>query len=105
MDWYRVSFDADGVLRQASPPGRPAWEERVAWSDITRVCLEMEGPFGADSLYLFARQRPESHVIPLAADGAPALLGELIRRGLFDGDLAIRAASAEGLFCWEPPQD
>lgn len=48
---------------------------------------------------------PESYAIPLAADGTAALVGELIRRDLFDGDLAIQASSAEGLFCWEAPQD
>lgn len=102
MEWYRVSFDERGVKRAASPPGRPAWEDQVAWAELVRVCLEMEGLFGSDSLYLFTRQRPESYTIPLEAVGAPELLGELVRRGLFDGELALRAASAEGLFCWEP---
>jgi hypothetical protein len=101
MDWYRVRFDARGLTRAAAPPGRPAWEDAVAWADIMRVCLEMEGAFGSDSLYLFTRQRPESYAIPLAAAGAQDLLGELIRRGLFDAELAIQAATAEGLFCWE----
>jgi hypothetical protein len=98
MEWYRVSFDERGVTRAAQPPGGTAWEDQVAWDTIARVCLEMEGLFGSDSLYLFTRQRPESYVVPLTARGAPELLGELIRRGLFDGELAIRAASAEGLF-------
>ena len=102
MDWYQVSFDEHGVRRAAQPPGRPAWEDQAAWTDLVRVCLEMEGLFGSDTLYLFTRQRPESYAIPLEAEGASALLGELVRRGLFDGELALQAAAApEGLFCHE----
>ena len=49
------------------------------------------------------RQRPEAYTLPLAAPDVTALLAELIHRGLFDAELAIQAASAEGLFCWETP--
>ncbi len=54
-----------------------------------------------DSLYVFVRQRPESYAIPMEAEGGLELFDELIRRKLFDAELAIRAAMAtEGLFCW-----
>lgn len=103
MDWFQVRFDEAGLTRAAQPPGHPAWQDTVAWADILRVCLKMEGFLGSDGLYLFTRQRPESYAVPMEADGAPALLGELIRRGLFDADLAIQAAAAdEGVFCSEP---
>jgi hypothetical protein len=62
----------------------------------------MEGFLGSDTIHLFARGRPESYAIPTAAEGCPALIGELVRRGLFDGQLAIQAATSEGLFCWPP---
>lgn len=104
MDWFQVRFDETGLTRAAQPPGQPAWQDAVAWADILRVCLKMEGFLGSDGLYVFTRQRPESYAIPLEAAGASALLAELVRRGLFDADLAIQAAAAdEGVFCWEPP--
>ena len=99
--WYQVRFDDDLVYRAAQPPGGEAWTDNLAWADIERVCFEVEDFTGADGLYLFTRQRPESYAIPMFAAGAPELLQELIRRGLFDAQLAIDAASAEaGLFCW-----
>lgn len=98
--WYQVHCDEAGVHRAAQPPGRPAWSDTLAWDAIVRVCLEMEGFLGSDTLYLFSRHRPESYAIPMLAEGASALIGELVKRGLLDGDLAIKAATSEGLFCW-----
>ena len=100
--WYQVRFDDAGVHRAAQPPGRPAWSDTLAWDAIIRVCQEMEGWPGSDTLYLFSRHRPESYVIPMAAEGTPALIGELVKRGLLDGDLAIKAATSFGVFCWPP---
>jgi len=100
--WYHVTVDDTGLYRSVSPPGREAWSDFLAWAGIERVCLEMEGFVGSDTIHLFARHRPESYAIPTAADGGPALIGELVRRGLLDGELAIQAATSEGLFCWPP---
>ncbi|MBX7215314.1 MAG: hypothetical protein K1X39_15005 [Thermoflexales bacterium] len=100
--WYQVRFDEQGVHRAAQPPGAEPWSDSLAWADILRVCLEMEGFLGSDTLYLFSRHRPESYAIPYLADGSADLIGELVRRGLLDGQLAIRAATSEGLFCWPP---
>jgi hypothetical protein len=100
--WFQVSFDADGVRRAAQPPGQPAWSDALAWGDIVRVCMEMEGFLGSDTLYLFSRQRPESYAIPMPAEGTSALIGELVKRGLLEGEMAINAATSEGLFCWPP---
>jgi hypothetical protein len=99
MDWFQVYFDATGFYRSAQPPGGERWSDHVRWEVISRACLEMEGLFGSDTLYVFTRERPESYAIPLAAEGGQALLGELIRRQLLDAELALRAASSEGLFC------
>ncbi len=102
-NWYRVRFDDDQVHRAAQPPGGEAWADNFAFADIERVCFEVEDFTGADGLYIFTRLRPESYAIPMFALGAPDLLQELIRRGLFDAQLAIDAATAEaGLFCWPP---
>jgi hypothetical protein len=54
-----------------------------------------------EALYIFTHERPESYAVPMQADGGPELLQALIERGLFDAELAIEAAGAEGgLFCW-----
>jgi hypothetical protein len=99
--WYDVRFDDHGVHRSARPPGGEPWTDSFAWADVERVCFEVEEFIGTDGLYVFTRTRPESYAIPMGADGALDLLQELVRRGLFDADLALQAASAEsGLFCW-----
>ena len=103
MDWYHVTFDAQGLARDVRPPGREAWQDTVAWGDIARVCLEMEGFLGSDSLHIFTRLRPAAYTLPLAAPRVSEVLSELIRRGLYDAELAIQAAASEGLFCHEVP--
>lgn len=101
MDWYRVHFDEAGFYRSVQPPGGKPWSDHVRWDTVSRICLEMEGLSGSDTLYVFTRERPESYAIPLATDDGQALLRELIRRHLLEADLAIRAATSEGLFCSE----
>ncbi|MEO6061844.1 MAG: hypothetical protein ABIQ99_07905 [Thermoflexales bacterium] len=55
----------------------------------------------SDDLYVFTSRREESYLIPTDADGGSALVGELIRRGLFPPDLMLEAVQTEGtLFCW-----
>jgi hypothetical protein len=45
-------------------------------------------------------------VVPVEADGGEAVLDELLKRKLFDAQLAIRAAMEfEGVFCWPPLED
>ena len=101
--WYQVRFDDEAVYRAAQPTGQPGWTDQFAWADVIRVCLEVEEFTGTDGLYIFTRTRPESYAIPMGAEGATDLLGELVRRGLFDGQMAIEAATVEsGLFCWPP---
>lgn len=99
-DGFHFWFDDQGVYRRVESPNGEPWSDSLAWGDVIRVCLEMEDFLGTDSLYIFTRQRPESYVFPLASEGGSALLGELVRRQLFDGELAIQAASGEGLYCW-----
>lgn len=98
MDWYTITFDEHGFQRDVRPPGRPAWQDAVAWDEIVRVCLEMGDFMEPDSLYVFTGERPESYMLPLPA--ADDLLHELIRRGLYPAELAIEAASSIGLFCF-----
>jgi hypothetical protein len=105
-NWYQVRFDDHTVYRAAQPPGGEAWHDTFAWDDVMRVCFEVEDFTGADGLYIFTRHRPESYAVPMFAEGAADLLQELIRRGLFDAQLALDAANAEsGLFCWPETKD
>jgi hypothetical protein len=103
-EWFRVSWDEEVVCLDVAPPGRPTWVASVPWSTITRVCFKGEGMEASDGVYLYTTLRPESFVIPTEATGGSQLWSEIIRRGLFNAELAVKAASSEkGLFCW-PPQ-
>lgn len=105
-DWYAVDFDDEHIRLDVRPPGREPWEAEIGWADIVRVCFKAEDLFLSDGLYLFVRQRPESYAIPLEALGGAELWGAIVQRGLFDADLAIRAAMATNeLFCWPPEEE
>jgi hypothetical protein len=102
-DWFRITFDHEYVRLDVAPPGREPWKERFAWASIVRVCFKAEGLEASDGVYVFISSRPESYAIPAEADGGAEFWTEIIRRGLFDAELAIEAATAsEGLFCWPP---
>ena len=104
-DWFHVNWNDDAVFLDVAPPGSEPWSASFRWANITRVCFKAEDPFASDGIYIFTTDRPESYAIPTEADGGAALWDEILRRGLFDAELAIRAAgSPEGLFCW-PPTD
>lgn len=101
MEWYQVRFDKSTVFMSAAPPNRSSWDAQFEWKDITRVCLQVEDFIASDGLYIFTSKRPESFAIPIESDGGAKLLDELIRRKLFDAELAIKASTADkGLFCW-----
>jgi len=100
-EWFVVSHDEVGVRLDVSPPGRQPWQDSFSWSSVQRVCFKCEGLEASDGIYIFTSQRPESYVIPTEALGGSEIWNEILRRGLFDPELAIRAAaSVEGLFCW-----
>lgn len=103
-EWFEVSFDSETVRMRASPPGREPWEQEFRWDEVQRVCFAAEFP-ASDGMFVFTSKRPESYAIPSEAKGGVDLWNEIIRRGLFDAELAIEAAFAENrLFCW-PPDD
>jgi hypothetical protein len=103
-DWYHVSFDDKGIFIRAEPPGRDPWQQQLAWSSIERIAYQCEDMWTSDGIYVFTRQRPESYVIPIEAEGGFALWEEILRRRLFDPELSMQAAQAhEGLFVWPPP--
>ena len=100
-EWFSVEFDAEAVSVTARPPGREPWAQSFRWADIERVCFKAEELGTSDGVYVFTRLRPESFVVPTEARGGAEFWAELIRRGLFDPELAISAASAvSGTFWW-----
>jgi hypothetical protein len=102
-DWLRIAFDEEGVRIEAAPPGGEAWSDGFRWADVVRVCFEAADLMDSDRLYVFTSLRPESHVLPTEHPEGQEVFQELIRRGLFDATLAIRAATGTGLYCWPPP--
>jgi hypothetical protein len=103
LEWFQVRFDESLIMLEVNPPSRPAWAARIEWARIIRVCFKAGGWDSPDEVYLFTDERPESYLIPLIAVGADALWDEIIRRGVFDAETAIKAASSiDKLFCWPP---
>jgi hypothetical protein len=99
-EWFRVHFDETHITLQVSPPNLPPWEAHIGWERISRVCFKAGDFDSPDEIYLFTDERPESYLIPTEAGGGAALWDEIIRRKLFDAELAIEAASAtDKLFC------
>ena len=100
-EWFRVQFDDAAIQLRVNPPNRPAWEARINWARIIRVCLNAGDSLNPDEIFIFTDERPESYLIPIHADGADKLWDEIITRELFDAELAILAMSAANkLFCW-----
>lgn len=104
IDWFTVTFDDEHVYLDVHPPGRAAWTDQFAWSTIHHIAFKAEDFLVSDGIYVFTTQRDNSYAIPSEAVGGAELWGEILRRGLFDAELAIEAAAAsEGLFIWPPP--
>lgn len=104
-NWYHVTFDEKGITRNVDPPEKESWTDFVPWDRIIRICFKSAEYFlYTDEIYIFTKDRPESYLIPMDADGGGELWDEFINRGLFDAKLAIETASAgeDELFCWPP---
>jgi hypothetical protein len=101
--WFHVSFDSERVYIRAEPFVRAPWAQEFAWSTVVRICFKAEDLRMSDGIYVFTTQRPESYVIPTEAEGGSELWAEIIRRGLFDPQLALDVLrSPGGLFVWPP---
>jgi membrane protease YdiL (CAAX protease family) len=101
--WFKIAFDEEWIRLHVSPPDRPSWSQTFRWADIERVCFEAEAFLVSDGLYIFTRQHPESYHIPIDGSGGRAFWNEIIRRGLFDAEMALEVATAaEGVRCWPP---
>lgn len=99
-EWFRVQFDEISISLNVNPPNRPAWEAEIRWERIIRVCFNAGDLENPDEIYIFTDERPESYRLPIEAKGGDALWDEIVRRKLFDAEVAIRAMSSiNKLFC------
>jgi len=104
-EWFRVTFDEDEIRGVAEPPGGDSFEFVLPWTDIEKIVFLAEDLYFSDWICLFSRETSTSIDIPIEADGASDLWGEILRRGLFDRDLAGEAIrSLGGRFEWPPPE-
>lgn len=101
--WFVVTLDEEAIHLSVRPPLRRRWKATIPWASISRVCFKAEDPSTSDGIYIFTSLRPESWAIPAEAVGGSRLFKELIRKKLYDAQLAITAMGAtSGLFCWPP---
>jgi len=103
IDWFVVTCEDEAIHLSVRPPGQDSWSVDIPWASIIRVCFKVEDLTTSDGIYVFTDLGDESVAIPLEAVGGNELLVELVRRGLYDEDLATVATTAGmGLFCWPP---
>ena len=104
MNWFKVSFNTDIITISIEKKARQPDVTEISWRKVIRICFVAGGIFDSDELLIFTNERPESYRIPMEAYGALDLWSEIIRRGIFDAELAIKAASSkEGeILCWPP---
>jgi len=100
-NWYRVSFDDIAIYLDIHPAEQENRKAEIPWATIERVCFKPGDYIDSDEIYIFTTQREESYLIPAEAAGGFEIWMEIIRRGLFDAQLAIDVATkSEGVFCW-----
>jgi len=104
-EWFHVGFDDQSINLDVAPPGRDPWKAQFPWSSIERIAFQAEDLYTSDGIYFFTSLRTESFVVPTEADGGAELWSEVLRRGLFDAELAGEAnTSLGGTFVWPPTE-
>lgn len=102
-EWFSVRFDEERASLHAEPPGGEPWEVSFRFDEVERVCFEAGEYLSPDTVYVFVSGREASYRFPTEAKGGVELWGEMVRRELFDAELAIRVATmGEGIACWPP---
>jgi len=100
-EWFQVRFDDAIISLHVAPPKKDPWAAAIRWERIIRVCFNAGDLYNPDMIYIFTDERPESYSIPSEADIEGALWNEIVRRQLFDAEVAIRAMSSTNkLFCY-----
>jgi hypothetical protein len=104
MKWFEVDFNADTITISRRRFLLLKSVTEISWSRIIRVCFLAGDHIKFDDVYIFTDERSESYAIPMDSLGGLQLWGEIIERGLFDAELAVKAASASSgeLLCWPP---
>ncbi|MBE0526598.1 hypothetical protein E4H12_15995 [Candidatus Thorarchaeota archaeon] len=107
MKWFEVSYDAENITISRRKLLVLKSVKMIPWARIIRICFLAGDQIRFDEVYIFTDERPESYVIPLDAYDGLQLWNEIIKRGLFDAELAIKAASASSdeLLCWPPEKE
>jgi hypothetical protein len=99
-EWFQVRFDAAIISLRVNPPKQESWGAEIKWERIIRICFNAGDLDNPDVIYVFTDERPESYSIPSEADIEGALWNEILRRKLFDAEIAIEAMSSTNkLFC------
>jgi len=101
-DWFNVTFDDASIELKVNAPMRESWQVEIRWNRIIRICFKTGDFLASDEIYIFSDERTESWLVPMEANGGSELWDEIIRRSLFDPELAIKAAASveDKLFCW-----
>jgi len=107
MKWFEVSYDTDTITISRRKLLILKSVTKISWSRIIRICFLAGDHSKFDEVYIFTDERPNSYVIPMDALGGLQLWNEIIQRGLFGAELAIKAASSvsDELFCWPPEKE
>ncbi|TFH05694.1 MAG: hypothetical protein E4H14_12245 [Candidatus Thorarchaeota archaeon] len=102
MKWFEVSYDVENITISRRKLFVLNSVIMIPWARIIRICFLAGDHIKFDEVYIFTDTRLESYVIPMDAYGGLQLWSEIIHRGLFDANLAIKAASAstDELLCW-----
>jgi len=103
-----VQFDDHSVRVRTTARVGLDWNQRFAWSSITRACCVFGGSDSASILFLDLRDRAEPARVLLDSPGAEDFFSGLVDRGIFP--IAVRpnrrppATAQIGLHC-PPPRD
>jgi ankyrin repeat protein len=99
-EWFVVRFDEHAIHLFVHPPDEAAWEQQIAWEQITRICLRTGRWPASGDLFVSTSEEPDGYLIPIDADGGKALWSEIRLRGLFSNAIADEASGApDELFC------
>jgi hypothetical protein len=99
-EWFVVRFDEHAIHLVAHPPNEAAWEQQIAWEQITRICFRIGRWPASGDMFLSTSAKPDGYLIPIDADGGKALWSEIRVRGLFSNAMADEAVGVlDELFC------
>jgi ankyrin repeat protein len=98
-EWF-VRFDEHAIHLVVHSPNQAAWEQQIAWEQITRICFRAGRWSTSGDMFLSTSEKPDGYLIPVDADGGKALWSEIRVRGLFSNAMAYEAVGApDELFC------